>query len=73
MSGATWTSGVGDIGLQIIDKSEPDITVVTFMNRTKVYVRRTKRWKEAIAEFVDPLHAQRFVQSLAYLDEVTHT
>jgi hypothetical protein len=56
-------SGVGGIGLQA-KASEPDITVVTFMGRSKVYVRRTSKWKEAIAEFVNESHADFFATAL---------
>ncbi len=64
MAGAYPSTNVGGIGLQIVDKSEPDITVVTFLDRSKVYVRRTKEWKEAIAEFVTAEHAQFFADAL---------
>ena len=64
MGGAIPNAGVGGIGLQILDSSEPDITVVTILGRTKVYVRRSKTWKEAIAEFLHPEHAAAFAQLL---------
>jgi len=64
MSGASALSSVGDIGLQITNKSEPNITVVTSQRRTRVYVRRTAIWKEAIAEFVDPAHGDFFAEAL---------
>jgi hypothetical protein len=64
MGGAYGGTNVGGIGLQIVDSTEPDITVVTFMDRTKVYIRRTKTWKEAFAEFVHPGHAAAFAQLL---------
>lgn len=64
MGGALPATSVGGIGLQIVDKSEPDITAVTFLDRTKIYVRRTPRWKECIAEFLDPRHAELFLKAL---------
>lgn len=64
MAGAYSITNVGDIGLQITDKFEPDITVVTLLNRSKVYVRRTKEWKEAIAEFVTAEHAEFFADTM---------
>jgi len=57
-------TSVGGIGYQIVDPNEPDVTVRTFLGRTQVCIRRTPRWKESIAEFVLPEHAEFFAEAI---------
>jgi len=64
MGSALGFTAVGGIGLSIYDQSEPDITIVRQLNRSKIYVRRTMVWKEAIAEFVNHQHAEFFAAAL---------
>jgi len=52
------------LGYQFMIESEPDITIVRQLNRSKIYVRRTMVWKEAIAEFVNHQHAEFFAAAL---------
>lgn len=60
MGGAVPTSSVGGVGFSIVHSDEPDITIVSFLNRHKVCVRRTSSWKEVIAEFLYVTDAVNF-------------